>query len=167
MSFRKLPSLSCEQAITNDKDYALVLSIMARQCIYSLNSASFDLALKGRFDLVERLTKFRSRFWSQLVDYTALMRAINENAGFELIQKLVEIGEPIDTGKSDDGYTALNYAYQKSHESDENMMIFLYLLRACNKTSKEYEISLIPEPTEEEVNAYWANYELIPQSFAA
>ncbi len=163
-----LNSLPHQEAITDDKNYALVLSIMARQCIYSLNYEAFNLAVDGRFDLVKRLVSFRSRYWNKWVDYTALMRAINENAGFELIQKLVEIGEPIDTGKSDDGYTALDYAYQKSHENDESMITYLYLLRACNKTSKEYEMSLVPEPTEEELSSYWVGVEeSLQQSTAA
>jgi hypothetical protein len=156
--FRKFRSLECEQAITDDKNYALMLSTMARRCICSLNYEAFNLAVVGRFDLVKRLVSFRSRNWKG-VDYTPLMRAINENAGFELIQKLVEIGEPIDTGRSDDNYTALDYAFQKSHENDESMITYLYLLRACNKTSKEYEMSLVPEPTEEELSSYWAGIE--------
>ena len=143
-------NLSQKLAITSDLESALVLEIKESKDICKLNYDAYNLAVIGQFDLVKKLISFRNSFWSKnLVDYTPLMRAINEKMSLEFIQKLVECGDPISFGMSDDGYTALDYAYRNGNgfedDGDECGLLVSYGIYELEVFEYLYEMSELNE----------------------
>ena len=135
MFYNKLPRLSADLAITNDMDYAEALERKANRDCCRLTDSILKFAVKGRADLAKMLISHQHKLYGDVGDYySALMMAVNQNYDLSVVKTLVDSGDFINKTRSEDGFTAVDYANRLyfMHKLTQNgLAVHDYLIRAA------------------------------------